>query len=133
MEPLPNHYQADMIFNFNETSGAEGTADHVTLLQLFSHVSLTFISSPLLVQTSASSFFPMPPLLGSQPPVLAKRLPVLPLSSTSPSHFHLGSLFLLFLLLFFLFLHDPHFILSFPHIFFSRVCGIVYGTCSISS
>ena len=33
-EPLPTYYQTNFEFNINETSEAEGTADHVTLLRL---------------------------------------------------------------------------------------------------
>ena len=31
--PLPNYYYDNKRFNFNETSGAQGTADHVTVFQ----------------------------------------------------------------------------------------------------
>ena len=35
MGPLPNHNQTNIRVSNNETIEAEGTADHVTLLQLF--------------------------------------------------------------------------------------------------
>ena len=35
MGPLPNHYQTNMRLSIKETSEAEGTADHVTLLRPF--------------------------------------------------------------------------------------------------
>ena len=35
IESLPNSYQTDIIFNFNETSEAEVTAVNVTLLRMF--------------------------------------------------------------------------------------------------
>ena len=38
--PLPTYYQTNFKFNINKTSEAEGIADHVTLLRLF-----TFLGS----------------------------------------------------------------------------------------
>ena len=35
---VPNNYQTNMTFNFNETSRAEATSDHVKILQLPSKV-----------------------------------------------------------------------------------------------